>query len=242
MARDVFGGRMDRDVDSQREGLEVERRSPSRIHDRQGAGRMGSRGDGRHILDLEGQGAGRLHEDRTCLWTDQPGDACPDARIVELGIDAESTQHAVAEGPRRIVGVVCYEEMVAGLQDGEEGAGNRRQARRGKAGAEAALHCRDGLLQRERARRAVDTVCDRVSLEDPPRAAKLLKRRPENCRGTVHGYVDHAAMGLRVTPGMGCDGRIAGTCAIRHGSAPGPGHDERDATSYRHGPRIAGFA
>ena len=89
------------------------------------------------------------------------GDAGADHRIVIAGRDAEALEHVVAEGPGRPVGAVDHQQLVAGREHREQGAGDRGRAGRIEPGhRRARLELGQRLAQRPGRRRAVAAVME----------------------------------------------------------------------------------
>jgi len=153
VADHVFGTGLDRNVDAEIEGPEMNRRRPSRVHDERYVGSLGGRGDSGDVLHLEGQGAGRLGVDQARIRSDQRGDVGADAGVVVSRLHAEPAQHAVAEDAGRVVGGIGDEYMIARLDECQDRAGNRRQARGDTDAVGATLQFGDRRLQREGRRR-----------------------------------------------------------------------------------------
>ena len=216
MADDVFGRRLHRDIDAVLERLEQHAGGPGIVHDHHRAGRVGGGGDRRDIGHLEGERARRFDIDDAGPVADQPGHTAAD-RGIEIGrLDPETPQEAVAEAPRRAVDIVRHQDVIAGLDEGEDGGVDRRQA-----GAEAdrplaALDRRHRLLQRRMGRSSVPPIGIDPGLEPP--FARLAHRRHGRVRdrgGVVDGRVDDTEIGLGIAPGRG-DDRV-----FLHGAARG---------------------
>ena len=101
MAGEVFGAGLDAQVGAACVRREEQRRRPGVVEDDAGAVRVGHRGDGRDVLDLEALRARRLDEHRPGVRPEQVRDVAGHDGVVEGGLDAEALQHLVAELARR---------------------------------------------------------------------------------------------------------------------------------------------
>ena len=121
---------------------------------------MDRRGDRRHILDLEGERARRLHEHGSRVGPHQRGDPDSEQGIVIRRLDAVAPKHAVAQPARGLVGAVGDQEVIAGVEHREQRGRNRREPR-GKerhAGAIGTFERPQRALQRLRGGRAPPSV------------------------------------------------------------------------------------
>ena len=197
MADDVLGRRLNRHVDAVLERPEVERARPGVVHQQPQLALGGDARDRRDVLHLEGLRAGAFGEDEARVGAHEIGDAGADQRIVVRRLDAELRQHVVAELARRLIDAIDHENMVAGLDEGEDGRADglisrRRQRRRG-----AALDLGDGLLERLDGRRRGAAVG--VLLVALP---QLLDGRKEDGRAAVDRRIDEAVVVVRRAPRM----------------------------------------
>ena len=127
---------------------EEQGRRPGVVHQHDQVARMRHRCDRRNVLHLEGERAGRLGEHRTRIRLEQARDVCAEQRIVVGRLDAEFLQHAVAEIPRRPVDRVRYQQVIAGLQAGEQRNRDRRKPGGHQHGAGSAGKFGPGDLER----------------------------------------------------------------------------------------------
>jgi hypothetical protein len=80
VAADVLRDRLDRDVDAERERLEVERRGPGVVEEDQRARGVRDLGDRRDVLDLEGERARALAEDQAGVRANSSRRPAPPSR------------------------------------------------------------------------------------------------------------------------------------------------------------------
>ena len=208
MADQIFGGGMHDDVDAVAVGFEVKRARPGVVEDGDATLGMGGGGDGRHVLDLKGVGAGALHVYDFSIGSDQLGNAGADQRIVIGGLDAEPLQLRVAERARRLIGGIGHQDMVAGRGEGKEGAGDGTEAGGDGDRPVGFLEGRDGLLQRKRRRCSIAAVINGVEAVLMT-GVKIRHAVEEDGRGMVDGRIDDALMGLGVVARMGGQGAVA---------------------------------
>ena len=125
----------------------------------------------------------------------------PDAGVVERGLDPHAPEQPAREAPRRAVGAVRHQHVVAALHEGEQRRHDRRLAGAEEVGPVAPLKRGDRILQREGRGRAVAAVIGLAVLARaegglPQRRRVLVQDR----RRVVDGRVDHAVVRRRVAP------------------------------------------
>ena len=224
VADDILGRRLDRHVDPVREGLEVERRGPGVVEQHHQAGAVGGGGDGGHVLDLEGDRAGRLQVDQAGVRTDQLGDSRADQRVEVADFDPEAPEQLVADAARRLVDRVGDQDLVAGAQEGQQRAGDGGQPGGHGDRAVAAFELGHGAFQGEGRRHAVAAIEQGAFVEfGRSRGLELGDAVEGQGGGVVHGRIDRVVLARRVAPQAGHQSfrRKFGIC--RHRSlAPAP--------------------
>ena len=198
MADDVLGAGVDREIAAVVERLEVERRRPGIVDQHGGAVLLGDAGDGIDVLHLEGLRAGRLEIDHLGVGLDQLLDAGADHGIEEGRLDAEVLERGVGEAPRRAVGVVGQQHVIAGLQEAHDRTGDGGEAGLHGDRAVRALDGGDRVLQRLLGRRAVAAVAEALERNA---ILELLHGRGEDGRGVIDGRVDDAEVVGGIAPG-----------------------------------------
>ena len=199
------------------ERLEVERRRPGVVDQHRGAVLLGDRGDGVDVLHLEGLRAGRLEIDDLGVGPHQLRDVGADHRIEEGRLDAEALQRGVGEAPRRAVGVVGHQHVVAGLEEAHDRAGDGGEAGLHGDRAVRALDGGDGVLERLLRRRAVAAVAEALERHA---VLELLHGRREDRRGVIDGRIDDAEVVVGIAAGDGQNGVGSGISFLR-------GHEPR---------------
>ena len=115
MAADIFAQGLDRDVDTVRDRREEEGRRPGIVEYARDPAPPGHRGDPRDVLNLEAVRARAFHEDRAGgIAQHRLQRVGAGQRVVVTRRDSEPRQHLVAEAPRRSVGAVDHQQLVAG--------------------------------------------------------------------------------------------------------------------------------
>ena len=199
MAHDVLGAGLDRDIRAQHQRLAEKRRGPGIVHDEDRAPLMGGGCERRKVLNLEGERARRFADHHAGVGTHQVSDAGADAGVVEGGLDPHALQQAVREAPRRAVGAVGHQHVVAALHEGEQRRHDRRLAGAEQVGPVALLQRGDGILQREGRGRAVAAVIGLAVLARAERGFLQRRRRlMQDRRRVIDGRVDHAVVRRRV--------------------------------------------
>ncbi|MCY1426374.1 hypothetical protein D9M71_421930 [compost metagenome] len=170
----------------------MHRSAPGVVEHHQRAVGVGDLGDAGHVLHLEGQGAGGFEEDDTGVGANQFGDAAADQRVVVGGLDAEALERLVAEGAGRVVDRIGHQQVVAGLERGQQGGGQGAQAAGREHGAMGALQFGQGALQGAGGGVAMATV----GVEGAVLGVQGFDGGEEQGRGAVdrsiHGATDQA--------------------------------------------------
>ena len=203
------------------ERLEVERRRPGVVDQHGRAVLLGDRGDRVDVLHLEGLRAGRLEIDDLGVGLDQLLDAGADHRIEEGRLDAEALERGVGEAARRTVAVVGQQHVVAGLQEADDRAGDRGEARLHGDRAIRALDRGDRVFQCLLGRRAVAAVAEALERHA---VLELLHGRGEDGRGVIDGRIDDAEVVVGIAAGDGQNGVGTGISFLR-------GHDSDYGTA-----------
>lgn len=190
MADEILRRRLDRDIATMGEGLEIVAGAPGVVDHGNGTLGMGGGGDGGNVLHLHGLGAGTLAIDDASVGADKIGDAGADQGIVIGRLDAEALEQRVAELAGRMIDAVDHQEMIARLEKGEEGRRDRRHARGTDLGVVAALEGGDRRFDSARggcAAPAIDVGLVAVF--------ENLRRRKQHGRGMIDGGIDEAMLG-----------------------------------------------
>ena len=121
---------------------------------------MSDLGDCRDILHFEAQRARRFQVDQARVRTHQFPDSGANQRVIIGDRDAEPGENLIAKSPRRAIGAVGDQDVIAGMDDGQEGAGDGREPRRQQrhAGALRSFQVLDGELERFGGRRAAPAI------------------------------------------------------------------------------------
>ncbi len=209
MAHDVFGGGVDDDVDAVAQRLLEQGRRPGIVEHHQRAGGVGRGGDGRDVLDLEGQRPRRFQVDDAGVGPDELGDAGADQRVVVGGGDAEAAEQTVAQGAHRGVYAVAHQDVIAA---GEER--HQRDIDRGQAGGQrdrflAAFERRDRLLEGKGGRRAVAPVVD-MAVAVLERGFERRNAGKKHGRGVIDRRVDDAVIVRGTVARMAEQGQVVG--------------------------------
>ena len=198
MAGEIFGARLDGEVDAALVRREQQGRRPGVVHHHAGAARMGDFRDRGNVLHLETLRAGRLDQHGFGVGPHQGLDACADQRIVIGRLDAHAAQEAVAEGARRQIGGIGDEQMIAGFERGQQRDGDRGEARRRQHRSGGAGDLRPRLFQRFRRRRAVRAIGEALAVA----GFELRKSRLQHRRAAIDRRVDETKLLFRVAPRM----------------------------------------
>ena len=188
-----------------REGLEVEGRGPGVVGDDHGSGRVRGFSDRRQVLDLEGDRARALAEHDPGLGPDQLSDAMADQGVVVGGLDAEAAQRVVGEASGRGVDGIDDEQVVAGLEQGQEGRGDGGLAGADHEGVEAAFQPGQRILEGMAGGRAVAAVIDAAMW---PCRFQGRDGREQHGRGVVDGRVDDPVLLFGRAPERGDEGGV----------------------------------
>src|SRR5262249_17860733 len=121
---------------------------------------LGDGRDGIDVLYLEGLRARRLEIDGPGVGPDQLLDARADHGIEEGRLDAEVFERRVGKAAGRTLTVVGQEETIAGLEEADDRAGHRAEARLHGDRAMRALDRGDRVLERLLRRCAVAAVAE----------------------------------------------------------------------------------
>jgi hypothetical protein len=201
MAADVLGAGVDGDIDAQLERRGKIRRDPGIVGQHGNTAGMRGARDGGNILHLEGERTGRFAQDGAGVVAQQPGDAAAYQRVVILDLDPHGDQTVVAKAARRRIGRIADQQMLAGLEHGNEGNDDGRQAVGRGDRLVGALQPRHGFLEGEGRGRAVAAVADRL-LAEIAGSFVVLQRRVNDGGGPENGGIDHAGVLFRSTSGM----------------------------------------
>src|SRR6185312_14365406 len=172
---------------------------------------------GGNVLHLETLRSRRLDEYRARVRLEVRRDAWADQRIVIGRLDSHPLEDAVAKRSRWAVGAVGHKNMVAGLEDRDEGGRDRRQTRRHQHGSRAAFafQPRQRVFQRFRGRRPAAAVLVAPTVRD------LIRRgRIKNRGRVIDGRIDEAEIVFGIAPpGYQPRGGFEGTLAgfLAHG-------------------------
>ena len=194
------------------ERLEVERRRPGIVDQHGGAMLLGDAGDRIDVLHLEGLRARRLEIDDLGVGLDQLLDAGADHRIEEGRLDAEALQRRVGEAAGGAVGIVGDQQVIAGLEEAHDRAGDGGEARLDGDGTVRAFDGGDGVFQRLLRRRAVAAVA--VALERDA-VLELRHGRREDRRRVIDGWIDDAEVVVGIAAGNGQNGVGLGISFLR---------------------------
>ncbi len=160
---------------------------------------MGMRGrcNRAKIRHLEGLRAGGFDQHRPGVGLEQARNPRADHRIEIGGFDAIARQQAVAEIARGPIDIVANQQMVAGLENCEQGCGDRCEARRGDAdtGTLWSFKRHQGLLQGSRRRGTMTAVLELAAM-----GMQVIGRWIKH-RGTVDdGRINESLLRRRVAP------------------------------------------
>ena len=163
---------------------------------------MGGFGDGRQVLHLECDRAGRLSKYDTSVGLYQFRDAGADQRIVKCMRHAHAGEKTLGQFAARAVGAVHHQQMVAAVEKSKKGGEDRGLPRAESKAAPAALDAGYGILQREGGRRAMAAVENLAEFA----FSGLLESGDigiQDGRGVIYRDIHDAAMGCRVAPQNG---------------------------------------
>ena len=192
-----------------RDRREKERRRPGVVKQRHDPARPGGRDDRGHVLHLERQAARTFHEDRARALADHVRDAAADQRVVEACRDPEPLEQAVREPPRRFVGAVDQQQLVARRQHREQRGGDRRDAGGIEEGRlRPRLQARQGVREAPLRRRAAPAVIEAVMRVPMAVGAQVRDRIVEDGGCAPDRRVDDPAGPFGAPPGLDDAGRI----------------------------------
>lgn len=158
MATDIFCGSVNRNITAIFEG--GKQSGPVSIVDENlETTCMGTFGNGGDVHDLEAEARRAFDEDEGGIVSDDGGEIVGGDTGGEVGgLDTEALEKTVAEGSGGFVDGVCDQDVVAGLDESENGGVNGCNAGAGEAGIIRALECGEGLLEGKGGRVSVATV------------------------------------------------------------------------------------
>ena len=215
MADDVLGRRVQRHIDAQSKGIPPQRRGPGAVGHQQRALGVGRGRQGWHVMHFKGQRARRLDEHHAGVGLQQLADPGADQRVVVAGLDAQTRQQAIAQGPRRLVAGIAHQQVITRLQQGQQRGADRGQTRRRQQAIGSAFQCAERLFQGHGGFAAMPPI-------GAPRTRRSLKLGgvgKQQGRGAHHRRIDRAVARLVRPPAVGqaCGGTVAGK--IGHGRA-----------------------
>ena len=138
MTDDIFGAGDNREIDPGRDRGKQQGRRPGVVDQCRQLARLGDRTDRGDVLDLERQRSRAFHEDRARVRADQSFDLGTDQRVIIDGFDLIAFEQGVAEVASRAVGAVDHQQLIAGPQHRQQGAGDRGHAGGIEAGSRRA--------------------------------------------------------------------------------------------------------
>lgn len=121
MARGIFGGGVNGDIDAEIERLEIKRRRPGIVHGHHAIMPVSDVSDQPDILNLEGVGTRRFQMHELRIWSDKRLDASPDRGIVILHLHAQLLQHGVAETAGGEIDGINDQRMIASTEIARNG-------------------------------------------------------------------------------------------------------------------------
>ena len=211
MADDIFGAGDDRQIDPHRHHRKIERRRPGIVDQRRQPARPGDSDDCGDVLHLERQAPRRFHEDRARVRLHQRLDPRTDQRVVVSGRDAARAQVCLAQPPGRVIGAVDHQQMVAGVEQAQQRARDRRRTRgieHGPCGAR--IERGQCLCQRPLRRCAAPPVKPFAVGVRPDPFGKRGRVGIENRRRAPHRRIDHRPGPFASPPALndrGCGGK-----------------------------------
>ena len=195
MAGEMLGAGDHRHVGTEVQRLIEEARAPGVVDAERDAARLGQACQSRQVQHLECSSSGNLGIHGPRRWFQPPLDVAA-VGLVDLTGDAHRLEHSAREAPRRLVGGLGDQAMVARAQERQQAEGDRRQARRRQPRAMAALEVGDHVLERMRDRRSAGAVGEfAVALvRTPPRLPLFGDALEQHGRGAIDRQVDGAPL------------------------------------------------
>ena len=214
MAADIFGQGLDRQIDAVVEWLEIEAGGPGVVHQGEDAALPGQASDGRGVLHVEGQGAWRLKHDQAGGRAGHGDEIVGRGRwLVVANGHAEPREHPIAEPSGGIVGRVGDENLVAGLEHAQHGAGEGGEARGEEADRCGVFQLGQGGGKQVLDTQAAPAIGDRVVV------VEFGGLGHEHRRALFDGRSDGASARPRAAAGVNQLGGLA-ECFVRRGQAP----------------------
>ncbi|MNT20451.1 hypothetical protein D3C72_1557610 [compost metagenome] len=149
MPNQIFGRRLNRDVDVKIEGFKQHARRPGIVDHDDGVRRDAAyrANDGRNVMHFHCDRAGRFQEHDARIWLNKFCDPFADQRIEPAGGDAQTGQNFGAEILARLVGGVGHQDMVALFNKRQNSIGYRRCAAREQRTTDTAFQLAHRFLQ-----------------------------------------------------------------------------------------------
>ena len=130
MADQIFGAGLNGDIDTKLQRFKQHARRPGVVDHNDGFGSDATyrRDDRRNIMDFHGDGAGGFEEHHAGVRLHQTGDIAADERVEPAGGNAEFGENFRTEILGRLIGGVGHQNMVALLDERQNGIRDRRRA------------------------------------------------------------------------------------------------------------------